>query len=97
MKSFLTLTLGQEIFYASFFITKERGKKMKTITLKLADLSCQHCVKAVKKTLEGIEGVESAEVNLTEAVVQTDVAPQTLINAIVDAGYQAELLDPVAK
>ncbi|PJG84120.1 cation transporter [Caviibacterium pharyngocola] len=64
---------------------------MTTTVLALSELSCQHCVKSVKKTLDAIEGVTSAEVTLTSATVEGDVAPQVLIDAIIEAGYQAEL------
>ncbi len=67
---------------------------MTTINLNLQDLSCQHCVKNVKQTLEKISGVERAEVSLTQATVIGEVSAQTLIDAIVDAGYQAQLADP---
>ncbi|TCP13331.1 copper chaperone CopZ [Bisgaardia hudsonensis] len=64
-----------------------------SIVLKLADLSCQHCVKSVKKTVDAIEGVEHSEVSLTEAIITGNVDAQVLIKAIVEAGYQAELAD----
>ncbi|MCW9709605.1 cation transporter [Avibacterium sp. 21-586] len=70
---------------------------MKEIVLTLSDLSCQHCVKSVQKTLDNIVGVHSAEVSLDKAVVVGDVEPQVLINAIVEAGYQAHLADHSAK
>ncbi|MFZ7186631.1 cation transporter [Avibacterium avium] len=70
---------------------------MKTTVLALSDLSCQHCVKSVQKTLDGISGVQSAEVSLDKAVVVGDVDPQVLINAIVEAGYQAHLADNSVK
>ena len=66
-----------------------------TITvLALQDLSCQHCVKSVTNVLEKIEGVESAQVTLHFAKVVGEVAPQVLINAIIDAGYGAQLAQP---
>ncbi|TCK69835.1 cation transporter [Lonepinella koalarum] len=67
---------------------------MTSINLNLQDLSCQHCVKNVKQTLEKISGVERADVSLTQATVIGDVPAQTLIDAIVEAGYQAQLADP---
>ncbi|MFU2090426.1 cation transporter [Avibacterium avium] len=70
---------------------------MKTTVLALSDLSCQHCVKSVQKTLANIAGVQRAEVSLDKAVVVGDVDPQVLINAIVEAGYQARLADNSAK
>lgn len=66
---------------------------MKTIMLNLQDLSCGHCVKNVKKILDSIEGVKSAEVELTFAKVTGNVDPQLLIEAIIEAGYGANLVE----
>ncbi|AZI14567.1 cation transporter [Avibacterium paragallinarum] len=66
---------------------------MKTTVLALSELSCQHCVKSVQKVLEGIAGVQRAEVSLDKAIIEGEVDPQVLINAIVEAGYQARLAD----
>ncbi|URL07379.1 cation transporter [Avibacterium sp. 21-595] len=70
---------------------------MKKTVLVLSDLSCQHCVKSVQKTLDNIAGVQRAEVSLDSAVVEGEVDPQVLIDAIVEAGYQARLADTPAK
>ncbi|MDY4281255.1 MAG: heavy metal translocating P-type ATPase [[Pasteurella] mairii] len=64
---------------------------MKTTVLALSELSCGHCVKRVQEVLSKIDGVEKAEVSLDKAVVVTDRDPQVLIDAIVEAGYQAKL------
>lgn len=64
---------------------------MKTTILTLGDLSCQHCVKSVQRILDSIEGVECAEVSLEQAIIVGDVEAQILINAIINAGYQASL------
>ncbi|VEG70614.1 cation-transporting ATPase [[Pasteurella] aerogenes] len=64
---------------------------MKTTVLTLSELSCGHCVKRVQEVLSKIDGVEKAEVSLDKAVVVSDRDPQVLIDAIVEAGYQAKL------
>lgn len=66
---------------------------MTTITLTLSDLSCGHCVKNVQKTLEAMEGVEKAEVTLDCAIIESHLDPEILINAIIEAGYQAKLAE----
>ena len=64
---------------------------MKTTILQLSELSCGHCVKRAKEALEAISGVESAEVTLEQAIVKGDVDSQLLVNAVIDAGYQAKV------
>ena len=65
--------------------------------LSVEGMMCQHCVAHVKKALEGIEGVEEAVVDLDSnsatAKLSADVADQALVNAIVDAGYEAKVVE----
>ncbi|MEZ0583511.1 copper-exporting P-type ATPase CopA [Erwinia sp. STN24] len=64
-----------------------------TTVLKLDGLSCGHCIKRVKETLEKRDDVDQAEVSLDEARVTGHAAPQALIAAVEEAGYQAALAD----
>ncbi len=65
--------------------------------LSVEGMMCQHCVAHVKKALEGIEGVEEAVVDLDSnsatAKLSADVVDQVLIDAIVDAGYEAKIVE----
>ena len=65
--------------------------------LSVEGMMCQHCVAHVKKALEGIEGVEEAVVDLDSnsatAKLFADVADQALVDAIVDAGYEAKVVE----
>ncbi|RLR61959.1 hypothetical protein CKA49_35545, partial [Pseudomonas aeruginosa] len=63
----------------------------RTIELTLSGLSCGHCIKSVKNALDKIDGVENADVELTHAKVTGSVDAQTLISAIEEAGYEAQL------
>ncbi len=63
-------------------------------TLKIEGMMCQHCVAHVTKALQGVEGVCAVEVNLKKksAVVElsNEVADETLVNAVVEAGYEVK-------
>ena len=65
--------------------------------LSVEGMMCQHCVAHVKNALEGIEGVEEAVVDLDSnsatAKLSADVADQVLVDAIVDAGYEAKVVE----
>ena len=65
--------------------------------LTIDGMMCQHCVAHVKKALEGIEGVEEAVVDLDSnsatAKLSADVPDQVLVDAIVDAGYEAKVVE----
>jgi copper chaperone len=69
---------------------------MKSATLKVTGMTCNHCVMAVTNALEGVDGVSRADVSLDDgqAVVQYDDATATLEQmaaAVAEEGYTAEL------
>lgn len=68
---------------------KSTGENSMSKTLKIEGMMCQHCVAHVTKALESLVGVEKVEVNLKKktAVVTTEVANETLIQAVEEAGY----------
>jgi Cu+-exporting ATPase len=59
--------------------------------LSISGMSCAGCVTTVENALRGVPGVNEASVNFAEhtATVTGDVDPQTLVQAVVDAGYGA--------
>ncbi|MBW7983772.1 copper-exporting P-type ATPase CopA [Enterobacillus tribolii] len=59
--------------------------------LALEGLSCGHCVASVTKALAAVPGVEIADVSQTQANVYGNADAQALIDAVVQAGYQASL------
>ena len=67
-----------------------------TKTMQITGMMCQHCVAHVSKALNAIPGV-TAQVQLEQnrALITMDrpMADETLIRAVTDAGYQAELLN----
>lgn len=67
-----------------------------TKTMQITGMMCQHCVAHVSKALNAIPGV-TAQVQLEQnrALITMDrpIADETLIKAVTDAGYQAELLN----
>lgn len=69
---------------------KGEQSKMKKI-VKVEGMMCQHCVAHVEKALRAVPGVEAVEVSLEnkQATVTGDAADQALLDAVTDAGYQA--------
>jgi len=63
------------------------------IKLAIEGMTCQHCVSAVKNALAAIEGVTSADVSLDpgQAIVEGQAEPQTLIDAVTEEGYNAQI------
>ena len=75
--------------------TLERKEPFMEKTLHVEGMMCQHCVAHVKKALEGVARVARVDVDLDgkKATVQLaeDVADAQLIDAVVDAGYEANM------
>lgn len=67
---------------------------METIVLTVTGMTCGGCVASVERVLGALPGVARVEVTLQpgEARVVYDaarVAPETLVKAVVDAGFGA--------
>ena len=62
-------------------------------TLKIEGMMCEGCVKSVKEALEKVPGITSVDVDLKKgtAVVQGDADDETLIKAVVDAGFRGSI------
>ncbi|MCK5639820.1 MAG: cation transporter, partial [Gammaproteobacteria bacterium] len=65
--------------------------KQKKFQLSIGGMSCAGCVGTVEKALQAVPGVKQAAVNFAEhtASVSGRVDADTLIQAVVDAGYEA--------
>jgi Cu+-exporting ATPase len=61
------------------------------IHLSIGGMSCAGCVAAVEKALQAVPGVDEAAVSFAEhtALVSGAVDVDTLVKAVVDAGYEA--------
>lgn len=68
-------------------------RNMSKKTLRIEGMMCEGCVKSVKEALEKIPGITSVDVNLKKgtAVVQGDADDETLIKAVVDAGFRGSV------
>jgi len=64
--------------------------------LHITGMTCASCVSRVEKKLGKVAGVESASVNLAteraRVVTNTKLNPQILRDAVIDAGYGAEII-----
>jgi len=66
---------------------------MTQIELDITGMTCGHCQTGVAKALKTVPGVTDATVDLKtgKAVVHGDVDPQTLVEAVVEEGYGAQV------
>jgi len=65
---------------------------MKTTTLKVLGMSCEHCVRAVTGALTALDGVQEAKVSLQNGTAEVrfdpeQVTEEQLRQAVRDQGY----------
>jgi len=65
--------------------------RVENMKLKITGMSCGHCTAAVEKALLAVDGVTSVVVDLegNQATVEGSAAVDLLIEAVVDAGFEA--------
>lgn len=63
----------------------------RTITLTVEGMSCGGCEQAVEEALEAVDGVTgaAADRDSASATVEGSAETATLVDAVVDAGYDA--------
>ena len=62
-------------------------------TLNINGMTCEHCVKAVREALESVPNAKNVQVDLdaNRATVEGEVDSQTLIQAVANEGYSAQV------
>ena len=66
---------------------------MERVTLEVQGMSCGHCVRSVDEALKSVDGVQVERVEIGSATVVYDpdkVTMGSLIDAVSDAGYEAQ-------
>jgi len=69
-------------------------KQEQVFRFSVQGLRCAGCVSSLESALHNTDGIDSATVNYAEQVAQvrSDGSPESIIAAIVEAGYGAELI-----
>lgn len=64
-------------------------------TLIVSGMTCGHCVGSVTKALQAVAGVEKVSVSLDSGRANVDgkASADTLIRAIEEEGYKAQVVD----
>lgn len=65
------------------------------VTLKVSDISCDHCKKFIEATIKALPGIVNVDTSLKEGLVDITFEPEKvevsdIREAIVDAGYNIE-------
>ncbi|MEM5529601.1 heavy metal translocating P-type ATPase [Gammaproteobacteria bacterium AS21] len=78
-------------------MTKALAANSEQVYLSLVGMTCASCVNSIESALKKVDGVTSVDVNFgsRSALISSTIPAQTLIAAVVDAGYGAsEIVDP---
>jgi copper chaperone len=61
-------------------------------TIKVPDMSCQHCKMRITKSLEQMPDIQSISIDLNtkEVIVETTTAREVIVNRIREEGYNPE-------
>lgn len=74
-----------------------KGETSMTKELKVEGMSCNHCRQHVQNALSAVDGVTEADVDLAsgraEVKLDKPVDNSTLVKAVEDAGYKAEVIE----
>lgn len=60
-------------------------------TITVEGMSCEHCEQTVEEALQAVHGVTDATADREseQATIEGDADPQSLVQAVSDAGYTA--------
>lgn len=71
-----------------------------TITLEITGMTCRSCERHVREALVKVEGVAAAAASLArgtaEVTLTRSVAMERLVDAVMEAGYDAAVARPLA-
>jgi copper chaperone CopZ len=67
---------------------------MKSLSLIISGMTCNHCVMHVKKALASLDGIkiEDVQIGTASIVAEDSVSHQTLSQAIEKAGYRLDAI-----
>lgn len=93
----LLLALTARVYLKQLFSEKLNKEKLEDMDqqIKVADMTCNHCVKTIKNALENVDGVEDVKISLNNKTVfvSGDFNTESVLEAIKKAGYSAQLIN----
>ena len=70
----------------------------KTIKIKCTEMSCDACKRSITKSINQLEGIKKLEIDLESKIItvvidESRTDEQSVLNAVIGAGYDAELIN----
>jgi copper chaperone len=97
MKHFVILIF---MFTALFFFFKSSGDActQTSVKIKCEEMQCQGCKNKITSSIQLLEGIYIVDIDLNKKIItvtydDSKTSPDKIINAINNAGYEAELIN----
>jgi copper chaperone CopZ len=70
----------------------------KTIKIKCTEMSCDACKRSITKSINQLEGIKKLDIDLESKIITVVIDDsrtdeQSVLNAVIGAGYDAELIN----
>lgn len=75
----------------------EQTLSEKTIKIKCSEMSCDACKKSITRSIKQLQGIIKLDINLKNKIItvvidDTKTDEQSVLNAVIEAGYEAEII-----
>jgi copper chaperone CopZ len=70
----------------------------KTIKIKCTEMTCDGCKRSITKSINTLKGITKLDINLESKIItvefdESSTDTQSILNAVIEAGYDAVLMD----
>ena len=70
----------------------------KTVKIKCTEMTCDGCKRSITKSISSLNGIIKLDINLETKIITVDyddskTTGEAILNAVFEAGYEAELAD----
>jgi len=94
----LLTTNSQNFNFTTNMTLTETDVTQKIVKIKCTEMSCDACKRSITKSINQLQGINSLNIDLDSkiiTVIYDDTATDELsiLNAVVGAGYEAEIID----
>lgn len=96
---FIILTAVILLTQLSISASKAGSQNMeKTIKIKCTEMSCDACKRSITKSINMLEGIIKLDIDLESKIItvtidDTKTDSTSVLNAVIGAGYEAELMN----
>ncbi|MEO8512549.1 MAG: heavy-metal-associated domain-containing protein [Ignavibacteria bacterium] len=69
----------------------------KTIKIKCTEMSCEACKKSITRSINQLKGITKLDIDLESKIITVEIDDsktdeQSVLNAVIEAGYDAEII-----